>query len=206
MNYLVSNLLDKACVTHGFGFKGYSISSHKHFATNQLHSDNIIILKSSENYSFPLEADAFITNERNIACYVRTADCVPILMYDPVKKVIGAIHSGWRGTLLQLATKAVAKFEADFGSRRENIIAAIGPAVGGDCYEVGDEVIWKFREAGFAVANRHLDLKEINRSILQNAGIKNIGLIPICNHCDTRFASYRRDKSEKGRQISFIVM
>jgi YfiH family protein len=205
MNYLISNLLDKVSITHGFGLKGYSVSGHKH-STNQMHSDNIIILRAAENYSVPLEADAFITNERNMVCYVRTADCVPILMYDPVQKVIGAVHSGWRGTLLKLAAKAVDKFETDFGSRREDIVAAIGPAIGGECYEVGDEVIQKFREAGFTAGNRHLDLKEINRSILQEAGIKNIDLISVCNHCDTRFGSYRRDKSEKVRQISFIVM
>jgi len=192
---------------------GMEIKGATYFQTNQLHSDQIVSLQAINHGLRVLEADAFITSEPNVVCYVRTADCVPILMHDPIKKVSAAVHAGWRGTTMRLVEKTVEKFEKDFGSRRESILAAIGPSIAGDCYEVDMEVA----EGFVTIAGEFLkkkgtngkwtvDLQSVNRRLLENAGVRGVEVVPICNHCDTRFASFRRDKTETFRQVNFIVM
>lgn len=207
MERITSKLLNERGVVHGFGLRGCTLDDYlrdlnikgaKSFLTDQMHGDNIIRLTRGTSYKArgaPLKADAFITNELGMVCLVRTADCVPILMYDPKKKVVAAVHSGWRGTDLKIAAKVVDRFVSDFGSRPKDICVSIGPSISGKCYEFG--------EAG----NKYfVDLQEKNRSALAGAGVKDIEIIPICSHCDERFASYRRDKTEKGRQINFIIL
>lgn len=202
-----------APAVHGFGLAGYSLEDHlnalniknvRFFETNQIHTDNIVYLTSKLD-SKKIEADAFITNEPGIVCFVRTADCVPILMFDPVINAIAAVHSGWNGTALKIVKKTVEKMSSLFGSMPENICAAIGPSISGQCYEVGADVLQIFHpntgsKKGF------LDLQRINSEILKYAGVSKIEVISICNHCDRRFASYRRDKSENLRQFNFITL
>jgi len=223
MNCITSKLLDGAGVTHGFGMAGYSLGDYlaglnikgaQYFQTNQLHSDQIRSLRFTDhNLRFTvLEADAFITCEAGVVCYVRTADCVPILLYDPVKKASAAVHAGWRGTALRLVEKTIEKLESEFGSRRGDILAAIGPAISGACFEVDSSVAEGFVTiAGEHLKRKdqtgkwHIDLQNVNRLVLEKAGVQNVEIVPVCNHCDKRFASFRRDKTETFRQVNFIL-
>lgn len=207
MNCVRSKVLSGGAVVHGFGMAGFSLPDYLEgvfFQTNQMHGDRIVRLPLHSSRATLHEADAFITNEPGVICYVRTADCVPILLHDPVKRAVGAVHAGWRGTALNIVAKTVAQFEEQFGSRREDIRAAIGPSISGKCYEVGEDVLRNFtpkpRGKGF------VDLQMINYGQLGGSGLSQIEIIPICNHCDERFASYRRDKNEKGRQVNFISL
>ena len=94
----------------------------------------------------PYEADGLITDIPGLALCIFTADCTPILLYDPVKRCAGAVHAGWRGTAMDIAGKAVRKMAETFGSRPENICAAVGPCISRCCFETGEEAApwpWK---------------------------------------------------------------
>jgi YfiH family protein len=104
----------------------------------------------------PHKGDASFTNSRGILLGVQTADCVPILLVDPKKRAVAAIHAGWRGTLARIAEKTVGEMRMHFGSKPADILAALGPAVGGCCYEVGTELATEFTSQ-FADAAEYFD-------------------------------------------------
>lgn len=108
----------------------------------QFHSDLIHVVDNIP--AEPLRGDALITQTPNLLLAVQTADCVPILLADPERRVVAAIHAGWRGTLKRIAEKTVGRMRMVFGVRAENIIAALGPGIGRCCFEVGPEVVKEF--------------------------------------------------------------
>ncbi|MDY6955082.1 MAG: peptidoglycan editing factor PgeF, partial [Thermodesulfobacteriota bacterium] len=156
--------------------------------------------------------DAMVTGLPEICLMVFLADCVPLLIYDPTKRVVGVAHAGWKGTLQSIAEKTVHVFRRDFGSSPQDMVAAIGPSIGPCCYEVGQPVIsqieqlWKTKdgcvEKERSQSKRHLDLWEANRRQLVGAGIpnRNIEIARICtNHHPDLFFSYRHEKGKTGR-------
>ncbi|MGC1414403.1 MAG: peptidoglycan editing factor PgeF, partial [Candidatus Acidiferrum sp.] len=108
----------------------------------QFHSDVIHPFDSAP--SEPCRGDASITNRPNLLLAIQTADCVPILLVDPKKRAIAAIHAGWRGTLARIAAKTIGKMQMHFGTNPRDLLAAIGPSIGPCCYEVGTEVATQF--------------------------------------------------------------
>ena len=108
----------------------------------QIHSDLVRQIESKQ--SEPLFADASVTNNPGLLLAVQTADCVPILLVDPKKRGVAAIHAGWRGTIKRIAAKAVGHLQMHFGSNPRDLLAAIGPAIGGCCYEVGTDFAANF--------------------------------------------------------------
>jgi YfiH family protein len=108
----------------------------------QFHSAVIRFFQTSP--AEPYKGDASLTNVPGLLLSVQTADCVPILLVDPKKRVVAAIHAGWRGSLARIAEKAVGQIRMRFGSTPSDILAALGPAIGGCCYEVGTELVTKF--------------------------------------------------------------
>ncbi|HYL83511.1 MAG TPA: peptidoglycan editing factor PgeF [Candidatus Angelobacter sp.] len=111
-------------------------------ALKQIHSDVVQCFEASPNH--PCRGDASATNRAGLLLGVHTADCVPILMVDPKKRAVAAVHAGWRGTLQRIVTKAIGKMSMQFGTKPSDLLAAIGPAIGGCCYEVGTEVAIEF--------------------------------------------------------------
>jgi len=114
----------------------------------QIHSSNIHVVRKASDIpqsgGKPLAGDGIITNIPGVMLTVQVADCVPILLVDVKRKVIGAIHAGWRGTVKRIAEKAVGMMQMEYGSRPRDLHAAIGPCIGACCYAVGDEVVGKF--------------------------------------------------------------
>jgi len=108
----------------------------------QVHSDVIHTLRAQPEH--PLRGDAVITSLPGLLLGVQTADCVPILLFDPKRRVIAAIHTGWRGTLKRIAAKTVGRMRMEFGTRPAGVVAALGPCIGRCCYEVGPEVVQAF--------------------------------------------------------------
>jgi hypothetical protein len=104
----------------------------------------------------PRKGDASFTNSHGILLGVQTADCVPILLVDPKKRAVAALHAGWRGTLARIAEKTVGEMRKQFGSKPADILAALGPAIGGCCYEVGTELVTEFTSQ-FADAEEYFD-------------------------------------------------
>ena len=120
----------------------------------QIHSDVIHAFKIAPEE--PCRGDASITDTPGLFLAVQTADCVPILLADPVRRVVAAVHAGWRGTLGRIVMKTIGRMQMNYGSKPVNLIAALGPAIGGCCYEVGTEVAQAF-SAQFASAAEWFD-------------------------------------------------
>lgn len=108
---------------------------------SQVHQTKIVRVSHETSKEDVLETDALITNENNICIAVMSADCVPILLYDTKNKAVGAVHSGWRGTVAKILEKTLHQMNLQFGTRGEDLVACIGPSVCQDSYEVGEEVI-----------------------------------------------------------------
>jgi YfiH family protein len=168
-------------------------------ALKQIHSDVIHLIEAAPQE--PCKGDASATNRPGLLLGVQTADCVPILLVDPKKRAIAAIHAGWRGTLARIAEKAIGQMQMHFATNPAGLLAAIGPSIGPCCYEVGTEVATQF-QSQFADApdwfdefrtgdepnpvqwlnmmppghqpppkNVHLDLKKANRAQLLATGL-----------------------------------
>ncbi len=120
----------------------------------QIHSDVIHLFSASPAHS--RKGDASATNRPGLLLAVQTADCVPILLVDPKKGAVAAIHAGWKGTLARIAEKAVGRLRLEFGSRPSDLLAALGPSIGPCCYEVGADFVTKFN-AQFADASGYFD-------------------------------------------------
>jgi len=182
----------------------------------QTHSKNIGIVKS-QNDIFP-DTDALISNIPDICIFIRTADCVPILLFDPVQKAVAAIHSGWKSTVQKISKHTIYLMIKEYGTKPEDIIAGIGPSIGPEVYEVGPEVIEAFQKLFGTnhvirpITNSdkgYLDLWIANKQILINAGVqeKNIEIAEMCTYSNPDlFYSARRDKNKTGRLASGIMI
>lgn len=166
------------------------------------------------------DGDAIVSNEPGLALAVMVADCVPILLCDPVGRAAAAIHAGWRGTSARVVAAAIAAMQKSFGTDPGNLIAAIGPSVGPGDYEVGESLIDAFRAAGHPAADVErwfirrdgrlfLDLWAANTHQLVAAGVDG-GAISLCGlstvaHSDI-FDSYRVEAERAGRMAAIIVV
>lgn len=187
----------------------------------QRHSDAIVSLSSPPS-SMPI-ADAVIAERAGIFPAIRTADCLPILIMDPVTRVSAAIHAGWRGTAQRVAPKVVQAMVRQYKVMPKNVLAALGPTIGVCCYEVGNDVISRVLrnipnaekyivakgtgKAEGTPSSYFVNLVEINRSELIRCGVPeaNIKGAEICTSCrGDLFFSYRRDRGKTGRQISIV--
>ncbi len=182
---------------HGFGERSSTYPEGIRTA-KQIHSDLI------QDAGGPLgEGDALVSNQHGVLIGVRTADCVPVLIVDPTTHALAVIHAGWRGTARGIAAATVRDISIRWGIDPRNIRAAIGPAIGVCCYEVGPEVARHFGIATDQVV--HLDLAGINEMQLRLAGVNNIWKSGECTFCTAdRFYSYRRERDRAGRMLSFI--
>jgi len=116
---------------------------------NQVHGKEVVVLRRGSPAPHPRpEADALVSDAADVAIAVRAADCVPLLMADRSRGVVAAVHAGWRGTVARVAVAAVDALGREFGTRRQDLIVAIGPSIGACCYEVGSELVDAFAAAG----------------------------------------------------------
>ncbi|ADV46186.1 peptidoglycan editing factor PgeF [Nitratifractor salsuginis] len=185
----------------------------------QVHSDRIYAVESVENRGWEsldetLRADALITDLPQVVLTILTADCVPILLYEPERRVIGAVHAGWQGSRLAIVIKCVGAMKRRYGADPGKMLAYIGPSIGGCCYEVGEEVAGHFQMIEGAVqpgprGKPMLDLKRVNAAQLYEAGLEeaNIELSDVCTACEREFFfSYRAEGGCGGRFMSAIML
>ncbi len=186
--------------------------------THQIHSDLVRTVTASDalglcHRDYP-ECDALVTKDPGTALAVFTADCTPILLWDPVTGTVGAAHAGWRGTAADICGKTVAKM-AQLGADPAAIHAAIGPNIGVCCFETDAEVPLAMEEA-FGPDSRsfvrqsgdkyYVNLKEINALALRRAGVKHIEISTDCTMCQPhRFWSHRYTRGLRGSQGAIIV-
>lgn len=176
----------------------------------QVHSRKVICTHIPRDPNTPHEkADAVLTNTPGLTLFMRFADCVPILLFDPVKKVVGLVHSGWMGTVKQIAVAVVEKMTAEYGTHPVDIIAGIGPSICQDHYEVGENVVQKIYqsfgadgEKFFRNNNGHFwfNLWEANKYLLAKAGVEQIEISGICTACHLEdWFSHRGEAGKTGR-------
>ena len=191
---------------------------------HQVHGTKIAVITDSEIGRDDLDGyDAFITNLKGCAIGVRTADCIPVLLYDPKNAAVAAIHSGWKGTLNRISQKTIFKMKELFGTVPADLKAVIGPGICRKCFQVGEEVVNYFKGNGIDIepiyfwdgpkqegmkGGHHLDLIEENRLLLVECGVPadSIQVSGICTYEDTRFYSARREGRECGRIINSIKL
>jgi YfiH family protein len=160
--------------------------------------------------------DALMTNVKGVCIGVSTADCIPVLLYDPVQHAVCAIHAGWRGTVQRIVEKAVLRMGAVYGSHAEDIVAQIGPGIHLESFEVGDEVYEAFANEGFdmnTISKKyekwHIDLPECNRQQLLSVGVpaRNITVSPVCTFMQSdSYFSARRLGIQSGRIFTAIII
>ncbi len=155
------------------------------------------------------KADGIMTDKSGITLFMRFADCVPILLYDPQRKVIGIVHAGWQGTSQKIARATILNMVEHYGSNAEDILAGIGPSICRECYEVGDDVYRAFRNQFEVNAEEffhrkdtglYLDLWESNKRVLMEAGVQKIETAGICTACNLEdWYSHRAEGGKTGR-------
>ena len=170
----------------------------------------------SEHATAVLEGDGLMTDEPGILLGIQTADCIPVLLVDTQKRAVAAFHAGWRGTLARIVENGVGRMRTEFGSKPEDLVAAIGPGIGQCCYDIGDEIREQFgMEFSYAAKlfrsrigpALHLDLAEANRCQLLASGLPeaSIHMTGECTGCHThRFFSHRVERGFTGRMLSAV--
>lgn len=188
----------------------------------QTHSTTIRIATASDcgnglDREIPFDsADGQITSEPGVALVVFCSDCTPIYLYDPVRKAIGLSHAGWRGTVAEMAGKTVTAMKDTFGCEPENLIAVIGPSIGPECFEVGDEVAEEFADVfGAETIQRqygirpHVDLQKANRLSMIRAGMNPDRIIVsgLCTKCHSDLLfSHRATAGKRGGNAGFLMI
>lgn len=188
--------------------------------THQTHTTNVARVMPEDKGRHFMETDGLVTNVPGICLVTFYADCVPLFFVDPVKKAIGLSHSGWRGTVGKMGKVTVEKLVKEFGSDPKDILAAIGPSICQDCYEVSEDVIEKFKEA-FAASlweelfykkengKYQLNLWRANEAVFEEAGIlkEHIAVTNLCTHCNPDLLfSHRTTGNARGNLSAFLAL
>ncbi|AHW59479.1 conserved hypothetical protein [Draconibacterium orientale] len=185
--------------------------------SDQTHSNSVADIREVPN-AVIAETDALVTNQSGLCLCVQTADCVPVLLFDPEAKVVAAVHAGWRGTVGGIVEKAIVKMKANYGASADNIVAAIGPSISPEIYEVGDEVVAAARKSipnvettlhKNGTGNFHFNLWEANRQLLLKNGVptQNIEVLGACSFSEAeKYYSARREGVDTGRMVSGIMI
>jgi len=177
-----------------------------------VHSADVVVADEPRGARESLgKADALVTDQPNVTLFLRFADCVPILLYDPRRHAVGIVHAGWKGTLAKIAAATVRAMTERYGSRPEDLLAGIGPSIGPCHYEVGPEVVAQTRTAFGPAADEllartngsyRLDLWTANAHALREAGVaaSRVEQSELCTACRSdEFFSHRADKGKTGR-------
>jgi YfiH family protein len=175
----------------------------------QVHSTRILLARRRSAGEPLPQADGVVTDSPSVTLFMRFADCVPILLYDPVRRAAGIAHAGWKGTLAGVAARAVEALREHFGSRPEDLLVGIGPSIGPDHYPVGEKIAGAVRSAFGPEAEAwlfrrddgtHWNLWATNEFILRRSGVANIESSGICTACHTEdWFSHRAEHGRTGR-------
>lgn len=210
---------------HGFGTRRWKEKDFKKreewkdfklIFLDQIHSNVIHFVDKVPDKH--LKGDGMIADRPALFLIIKTADCLPVFVVDELRKVIASVHCGWRGTRKRMIQRVIQGLESHYGCSPTSLLVAMGPHIGNECYELGEDVRKSFEEEGFSPEffrphprrekKYFLDLKNANTSQLLDLGVqdKNIFSLDICTHCLKDLPSFRRDGKKAGRMLSFIGM
>lgn len=200
----------------------FGVSPKNAVRTHQLHTDRVVACDSLSGVGFTSPdftegTDGLVTLKDGQLISARMADCLPILLCDTKSGAVGAVHSGWRGTIELIGTKAIRLMCDTYGSDKNDILVSFGPSVGACCYEVGKEFYENFINTHGDIlkpafsqkgASLYADMREVNRILMTKSGVpdKNIAIYTPCTCCNpAHFFSHRRQKSQRGTMAAVIV-
>ena len=189
---------------------------------HQTHTDHVEVVNQVEEFD---QVDGLLTNQKGITLCTTSADCISLLFYDPIKKVIGSVHSGWKGTLQGISKKAVERMMQEYQSNTKDIICCICPSIRQCCFEVDEDVKelfyqkYKRLESIYQIIQNgpikegkqkyYIDTVKINQELLKQTGLKEENIIDskICTKCNaSQFHSYRAEKENSGRNAAMISL
>ena len=188
--------------------------------TNQTHTTNVAVVEAKDRGKRFMETDGMVTNVPEICLVTFYADCVPLFFVDPVHRAIGLSHSGWRGTVGKMGKVTIERMREEYGTDPAQVVAAVGPSICQDCYEVSVDVIEKFRE-NFdkdlwpelfyekADGKYQLNLWRANQAVLTEAGVQgeNIAVTNLCTHCNPDILfSHRSTGTARGNLSAFLAL
>ena len=201
--------------------RAFELQTHQLLTVNQVHGNDILVIDQANydlSHFLSIESDAIVTNQPGIMIGVLVADCYPVLLFDPQQRAVAVIHVGWRGAANGLLGKTVASLQSVFGSRPEQLLAAVGPGIAAHSYTVDRPVRDAF-QAGSGHWSRiaketelhqwQLDLQKSCLLQLEDAGLADnqISVVVECTCCHRElFFSYRRDQGQTGRQMGFVLL
>jgi len=205
--------LDNLKHSHIIEIDSIDIKTNRIILVKQIHSNKIKVVTEKWAGSGIIKqsikgVDGLITSRKNLFLCIKTADCVPIFLYDPFKEVVAAVHSGRIGTEKNIVEKAIKKMKRKYDCKPDNIQAELGPAICGNCYPVDKQTFDNFvHKTGIEQTFPNLDLKKVIIANLFDAGIPedNIKNHDICTKTNADYFSYRENNT-KQRQISIIGM
>jgi len=195
----------------GYVSANLGLDPQKVFTIRQVHNNKIAVIEGEDvpQKNEPPEVDGIFTNAPGVILTIRTADCLPIFIHDPVKKVIGLVHAGWRGTTELISEFAVRAMKDAFGTDVKDLRIVFGPSIRACCYEVGTEFREIFpNEIVMREEKIYLDAALANQHQLEASGIKAEQILDVktCTMCDPDFFSYRRDREKAGRHLSLMML
>ncbi len=185
-----------------------SVEEERVALMRQVHSGTVRVV---DRGGISDDTDGLLTATPGVLLGVRVADCVPVLLYDPRREAAGAIHCGWRPIVSGILERALELMHSEWGSRPEDVLAALGPSAGPCCYEIGEDVAIRLAPGSVISrkGSRYADLHAEITLRLHSAGVKNdhIELIPHCTICnDALYFSHRRDGVLSGRMMGYILL
>ena len=176
----------------------------------QVHGGDVVIADESFLTNGVLkEADALVTDRKNVPVAVRTADCLPIFMFDPAHLAIGIVHAGWKSTQQEILRETYETMNAKYQTDYEDLLVAFGPAIRSCCYEVDHDFSGHFPKAVVARDGKlFMDLIKANRDQLFSLGVERHQLFDcrVCTSCDKNYFSFRRDNEKAGRMVSVMMI
>jgi YfiH family protein len=187
------------------------LSWSKVFNIRQVHGSKVIVAtaKAYKESNVIIQADGIVTKDCDVPIAIRTADCLPVFIYDPKQKVIGITHAGWRSTQKRIVQGTLKKMKSKFKTRVQDVKVALGPGLRFCCYEVTEEFLKSFpKETKHKGDHLYFDLALANRHQLLSLGVfsRNIFDSKICTFCTKKCFSFRRDQERAGRMLSVMML
>ena len=181
----------------------------------QLHSDIVHIVDENDDFHHPPQCDALITNQKNTPLMIMSADCTPVILYDPVQQVITVVHAGRAGAFLNIIEKSLQTMRTRFTCNAQNIIAVLGPSIHGCCYEINAQIASEAKQLGYGdmitrkACGIYLHVNRIVKKQLRDLGVQDDAIEELlyCTACrHERFFSYRADNHITGRLGAVIML
>ncbi len=197
-------------------FRTLGIKPEQVVTARQVHGAHVAVVGAAEQRTVVPATDSLISSEQGVALLLRFADCLPLMLYDPLRQVVGLVHVGWRGIIAGVVVNTLAALRHEYGCNAHDLVAALGPAIGPCCYEVGPELVTSIEqvfgnEGGLLLTQPngtvHFNLAAAVRWQLEYAGVQQIEESGLCTSCHTdEFFSHRAEKGYTGRFAAVLAL